>query len=415
VWQVVGVIEQEKVEQKEQNGATGAEGGPVTAGTEAKAGEATAGQRKKYHLGSEAMFARDSMELLNPIEDGQVKDWDLLQGLWEYAFQKKLSTKAADHPVLLARPPGATRADMEKACELMFEKLSVPALFLAKNPVLSSFATGRATSLVVDSGFQTTTVSAVHDGYVLSKAVTQSNLAGKMLSTLFQKSLESDGTQIKPLYSFRRKETQQPGVWEVKDLDISKIHPSFKAFQEMCVVNDIKESTCLVSEQEFDEAANANIPTISYELPDGKTIEIGTERFNLPEVLFKPEIASRYPDAPEIRSLTGGSVKGISGMVVETIEKCDVDVRRELFSGVVLTGGSSLFRNMRERLDRELGELVPASMRLRVHAPNSSMERRCSVWIGGSILASLGSFQQMWLSKGEYEEHGATLVHRKCP
>ena len=167
--------------------------------------------------------------------------------------------------------------------------------------------------------------------------------------------------------------------------------------------------------QEFDEAANANIPTISYELPDGKTLEIGTERFNLPEVLFKPELANRYSDAPAVKSLTEGIVQGIPGMIIETIEKCDVDIRRELLNGVVMTGGSSLLRNMRERLDRELVELAPQSMRLRVHAPNSSMERRCSVWIGGSILASLGSFQQMWLSNAVYVEHGATLVHRKCP
>ena len=192
--QLVGAIEQEAAEQKTENGGTVTESNVPSAEKEGEA--AKAGKTKKYHIGHEAMIARDEMELLNPIEDGKVKDWDLLQSVWDHAFQKRLLANAAEHPVLLAQPPGAGRGDLEKACELMFERFSVPALFLAKNPVLSSFATGRATSLVVDSGFQTTTVSAVHDGYVLSKAITQSSLGGKLLSTLMQKSLESNGTKV---------------------------------------------------------------------------------------------------------------------------------------------------------------------------------------------------------------------------
>mmetsp|Transcript_49981 Transcript_49981/g.159955 ORF Transcript_49981/g.159955 Transcript_49981/m.159955 type:complete len:103 (+) Transcript_49981:291-599(+) len=102
-------------------------------------------------------------------------------------------------------------------------------------------------------------------------------------------------------------------------------------------------------------------------------------------------------------------------MSMESVNKCDVDVRKELYSGILLTGGNTIFPNVKERLERELAEQAPGGARVKVITSTSSAERRYSAWIGGSILASLGSFQQMWMSKAEYEEHGAALIHRKSP
>ena len=74
-----------------------------------------------------------------------------------------------------------------------------------------------------------------------------------------------------------------------------------------------------------------------------------------------------------------------------------------------------MFPNLRERLERELLEQAPANAKVKVITSLSSVERRFSTWIGGSILSSLGSFQQMWMSKQEFEEHGAQLIQRKAP
>ncbi|KAL0920785.1 hypothetical protein M5K25_009953 [Dendrobium thyrsiflorum] len=114
-------------------------------------------------------------------------------------------------------------------------------------------------------------------------------------------------------------------------------------------------------------------------------------------------------------SIDSSPVRGLPQMVIESINKCDVDIRRELFSSILLSGGTASMQQLKERLEKDLMEESPQAARVKVLASGNATERRFSVWIGGSILASLGSFQQMWFSKGEYEEHGASYIQRKCP
>ncbi|KAH9260562.1 actin-2 [Batrachochytrium salamandrivorans] len=94
-----------------------------------------------------------------------------------------------------------------------------------------------------------------------------------------------------------------------------------------------------------------------------------------------------------------------------TVMKCDVDIRKDLYANIVLSGGSTMYEGIAERLNKEMVALVPNTMKVKVVAPP---ERKYSVWIGGSILASLSTFQQMWISKQEYDESGPGIVHRKC-
>lgn len=94
---------------------------------------------------------------------------------------------------------------------------------------------------------------------------------------------------------------------------------------------------------------------------------------------------------------------------------CDVDVRPALYSNVVLTGGNSLVQGFNERLSRDLSTRTPGSMRLKLIAANGTVERRFGAWVGGSILASIGTFQQMWMSMQEYQEGGKAQIDRKCP
>ena len=92
-----------------------------------------------------------------------------------------------------------------------------------------------------------------------------------------------------------------------------------------------------------------------------------------------------------------------------SIYKCDLDIRRELYGNVVLSGGTTMFPGIADRLQKELAALSPSSMKVKIIAPP---ERKYSVWIGGSILASLSTFQNLWVSKQEYDESGPGIVHR---
>eukprot|EP00854_Cymbomonas_tetramitiformis_P015157 gene15157-17929_t len=172
------------------------------------------------------------------------------------------------------------------------------------------------------------------------------------------------------------------------------------------IAADLKESLCRVSDQQFQDGENTNIPTVRYELPDGNEIEVGFERFKVPEVLFQPSLLPSFPNTEALTNEDGSPVSGLPALILEAIAKCDVDVRKELHSNILLTGGMSSLPVLRERLERELTEQVaPNAGRVKVTTPNALVERKFSVFIGGSILASLGSFQQMWMSKAEYEEH----------
>lgn len=224
----------------------------------------------------------------------------------------------------------------------------------------------------MQSGFGVSYAVPISEGFALRQNISSLDLAGKYLTDYLTKILSERGITL----------------------------------TEHKIATDVKERLCYVAldfEKEMSTAASESGLQRSYELPDGQFVTLGDERFRCPEVLFQPSLAD-----------TGSSLSpGIHQLISESIMKCNEDIRNKMYANIVMSGGSTMFNGIRERMRKEITAIAEASptRKVKVIVPP---EPKYSAWIGGSILASLSDFQSMWISKQEYDEEGPSVVNRKC-
>uniref|UniRef100_A0A7E4URU8 Actin-related protein n=1 Tax=Panagrellus redivivus TaxID=6233 RepID=A0A7E4URU8_PANRE len=315
-------------------------------------------------IGPRCSELRGLMALEYPMEHGIITDWNEMERIWSYIYSvEELQANPAQHPVLLTEAPLNPAKNRLKAAEIFFETFNVPAFHCQIQAVLSLYSCGRTTGVVLDSGDGVTHIVPVFNGFAIDHGIQRIDVAGRDVTKYLRTLLLKEG------YNFHRS-------------------------SELEIVREIKEKCCFLSTQSIKESSEADKTT--FKMPDGRDIELGACRNRAPEVLFRPD-------------LIGLEYKGIPECINNSILACDLDLRKTLYSNIVLSGGSTMFQGFGDRLLSEMKQRLPKDAKVRIVAPQ---ERIYGTWIGGSILASLDTFRKIWVTKKEYEDDPKVIFRK---
>lgn len=354
-------------------------------------------------IGNLAQQNRGLLKLSYPIEHGIVTNWDDMEKIWYNTYTQDLRTNSEEHPLLITEAPLNPRSNRDKMCQVFFETFNVPCIYVSIQAVLSLYASGRTTGVVIDSGDGVSHIVPVYEGFSLPTSIKRMDIAGR---------------DITEHLSFNIRRMQ--GI-------------SLTSSSELEIVRSIKEKHCFISKDPIKDEklysgsaytqylSNSNhIETDlmkNYKLPDGQIIQLGVEKFRSPEILFNPQ-------------LIGDESLGIHELTALSISKTDIDLRPTLYQNIILSGGNTLMKNFGDRLLNELklqqqntissniwnnnnsssSNNQHTKMKVKIYAPP---ERKYSTWIGGSILAGLSTFKKMWVTSQEFQED-PEIIHKKC-
>ncbi|XP_078497057.1 actin-related protein T2-like [Lissotriton helveticus] len=323
--------------------------------------------QKEHFIGQEVETKRGTLTLRYPVERGIIGSWEDMEKIWKHVYEE-LKLKASDRPLLMSEPPLNPLPYREKMTEVMFETLKVPAMYLCVQATLALYASAQTTGLVVDSGDGVTETVPIYDGYYLPHAVCKLDVAGNDITEYLTKLLVDSGH-------------------------------AFASSLEKDIVKDIKEELCYVATDPVYQIQKRLEDILKdYTLPDGKVIQLGHQLFRAPEILFAPPVS-------------GGEPQGVHKMMFKSVMTCEQELHRHLYGNIILSGGSTLFPGFDERILKEIQQQAPCGTPVRITAPS---DRNISTWVGGSIITSLTSFKQMWVTSSDYKEFGSSVVLRRC-
>eukprot|EP01127_Copromyxa_protea_P014486 TRINITY_DN4044_c0_g1_i2.p1 TRINITY_DN4044_c0_g1~~TRINITY_DN4044_c0_g1_i2.p1 ORF type:complete len:304 (-),score=21.95 TRINITY_DN4044_c0_g1_i2:23-934(-) len=299
------------------------------------------------------------------MSNGIITDLEAMERVWYHTFYNELQIDPSAHPILLTESFMNPSKNRERMMESLFETFGFSAIGIDTQAVLSMYASGRTTGIVAEMGDSQVNAIPIYEGYAILPAANRMDLGGRDLTHYLADQLNRTGH-------------------------------TFASSADYEVSREIKEKLCYVAADPQQEVARG-IADSEYVLPSGCKISVGSERFLVPEALFQP-------------SLVGMEGPGIHQFICNAIAASDIDTRTDFYGNIVLSGGVSLMSGLPERLRTEITRLIPETKAGNVKIV-ASPERAISAWIGGSILASLSSFQQRWLTREMYEEYGVFGEH----
>ncbi|KAI9189781.1 Arp2/3 complex subunit, actin nucleation center [Blastocladiella emersonii ATCC 22665] len=339
----------------------------------------TSVQLKDIMIGDEAAAARAMLQMSYPMENGIVRNWEDMELMWDYTFREKLGVDdTRDAKILLTEPPLNPRKNREKMIEVMFEKFQFDGAYVAIQAVLTLYAQGLLTGVVVDSGDGVTHIVPVYEGYALPHQTKRLDIAGRDITRYLIKLMTLRG------YAFNR----------TADFE---------------TVRQMKEKLCYVAydlDLEQKLATETTVLVEQYTLPDGRVIKVGSERFEAPEALFQPHLV-------DIES------PGVAEVLFNAINACPIDNRPELYKHILLSGGTTMYPGLSSRLEKEVRQLYLQrilkgdNMRMRkfkikVEDPPG---RKHAVFVGGAVLAeTMKNNPLFWMKRSDYEEKGVRVL-----
>lgn len=339
---------------------------------------------KDIMVGDEANAVRSALDIKYPMDNGIVRNWEDMEHLWDYAFYEKLGMRDfSDEKILLTEAPLNPLKNREHMVEVMLEKYGFGGVYVAIQAVLALYAQGLSSGVVVDSGDGVTHIVPVYESVVLNHLIKRIDIAGRDITRQLISLLLRRG------YAFNRS-------------------------ADFETVRQIKEKFCYISyDLDFDNRLTADTTVLmeKFELPDGRVINIGPERYLAPECLFQPYLVDS--EAP-----------GMAEALFETIQHADLDIRSSLYNGIVLSGGTSMYPGLPSRLEKEVKQLWlsrvlqgdPARLpnfKIKIDDPP---RRRYMVFLGGAVLANvMADKDHLWITKQEWEEQGPRVLQKLGP
>lgn len=335
---------------------------------------------KEVMIGDQASEYRNYLQISQPMDHGIVKNWDDMILLWDYTFEEKLKVDTAGRKILLTEPPMNPVKNRQKMCETMFENYQFGGVYVAIQAVLTLYAQGLQSGVVVDSGDGVTHIVPVYEGFSLPHLTRRLDVAGRDVTKYLIKLLLMRG------YAFNR----------TADFE---------------TVRQIKEKLCYVSyDLDLDNKLSEETTTLveNYTLPDGRVIKVGQERFAAPECMFQPHLVD--VESP-----------GVAELLFNTIQTAAVDVRSELYKHIVLSGGSSMYPGLPSRLEKEMKQLYFSRVlandperlnkfKIRIEDPP---RRKHMVFMGGAVLADImKSRDSFWVTAQEWQEEGPRALDK---